>query len=87
MGPDVATVKSVREMSRMSKKYIRLLQFQDGETNIFKTVNEYSQKENIEEKEENEIIKLLKKLNYKYETEIVEIKIKSRNRQKCGFHT
>lgn len=76
MGPDMANIKSVREMSRMSKKYIRLLQFQDGKADIFEAVNEYLQKENIEEKEENEIIKLLKKLNYKYETEIVEIKDK-----------
>ena len=76
MGPDMANVEYVREMSRMSKKYIRLLQFQYGKADIFEVVNEYLQKENIEEKEENEIIKLLKKLNYKYETEIVEVKDK-----------
>ena len=50
MGPDMANVEYVREMSRMSKKYIRLLQFQYGKADIFEAVNEYSQKENIEQK-------------------------------------
>lgn len=73
MGPKIESIEEIKEISRLSKKYIRLLQFVDGKTEIFEEIEKYLRKEKTEEKNENETIKNLEKLKIPYETKKIEI--------------
>lgn len=76
MGPDMENEDAIHKLNRISKKYVRLIQFIDGKTDIFEEIDEKLNLTTQKNENENRIIEILKKENISYELKKITIEEK-----------